>query len=447
MKIIQSIKNCNFYFLIKSPERILLLSFFALCILGAFLLFLPFSHNGEFKFIDSIFMATSAVCVTGLSVIDITKTLSGAGQFILLMLVQVGGLGIMSISAIIFILLGKRMSLSHEKTAKNIFDAESKEEIKNSIILIFKYTFLLELSGAIILFAGFLIQGKSIIESFYLGFYTAISAFCNAGFFLNSNNLIDYYDVPVILYTISFLIILGGLSPALSVMIYNVFKKKKLPPVGIIVLYSTIILLFSGCLFFMISEYNGVLDGFSFFEKFNNSWFQSASARTAGFNSVDLGKINTGTYILMLFLMITGGSPGGTAGGIKTTTLSILLLTAYNTLRGRKNIVRNRRIMHDTVHNAITLVTVYLSVLLLLILMLLTTQTINGKELIFEAVSAIGTVGLSMGITQNLDEVGKTIIVSAMFLGRTLPATLICYLNGKSYQSKLIYPDAKISLT
>ena len=144
MKIIQSIKNCNFYFLIKSPERILLLSFFALCILGAFLLFLPFSHNGEFKFIDSIFMATSAVCVTGLSVIDITKTLSGAGQFILLMLVQVGGLGIMSISAIIFILLGKRMSLSHEKTAKNIFDAESKEEIKNSIILIFKYTFLLE---------------------------------------------------------------------------------------------------------------------------------------------------------------------------------------------------------------------------------------------------------------------------------------------------------------
>ena len=193
-------------------------------------------------------MATSAVCVTGLSVIDITKTLSGAGQFILLMLVQVGGLGIMSISAIIFILLGKRMSLSHEKTAKNIFDAESKEEIKNSIILIFKYTFLLELSGAIILFAGFLIQGKSIIESFYLGFYTAISAFCNAGFFLNSNNLIDYYDVPVILYTISFLIILGGLSPALSVMIYNVFKKKKLPPVGIIVLYSTIILLFSGCL-------------------------------------------------------------------------------------------------------------------------------------------------------------------------------------------------------
>src|SRR5699024_11513351 len=142
------------------------------------------------------------------------------------------------------------------------------------------------------------------------------------------NNLMGYYDFSAVLYTVSFLIILGGLSPMLTVMIYNVFKKKKLQPVGLIVLWATIILLLFGSLFFMISESKGILDGMTFFEKFGNAWFQSASARTAGFNSVDLSKINAGTYILMLFLMIAGGSPGGTAGGIKTTTLGVLFLTA-----------------------------------------------------------------------------------------------------------------------
>lgn len=155
-------------------------------------------------------MSVSAVCVTGLSVFDITKTLTPMGQFILLVLVQTGGLGIMSISSIVFILLGKRMSLSHEKTAKNIFDAESKEEIKESIILIFKYTFISEFIGAIILAVCFLTEGKNLIEAVCLGIYTAVSAFCNAGFFLNTNNLTDYYDFSTVLYTVSFLIILGG---------------------------------------------------------------------------------------------------------------------------------------------------------------------------------------------------------------------------------------------
>ena len=447
MNLIQSLKNYKFDFLIKSPEKILPLTFFALCFLGAILLFMPFSHKGDINFIDALFTSTSAVCVTGLSVFDITKSLNGFGQFILLVLVQTGGLGIMSISSIVFILLGKRMSLSNEKTARNIFDAESKEEIKESIILIFKYTFLLEFIGAVILSICFLTEGKNIFEALSLGFFSAISAFCNAGFFLNSNNLIDYNDFGIVLYTISFLIILGGLSPMLSVMIYNVFKKKKLPPVGVIVLWATVSLLVLGSLFFMISEYHGILGNMNIIEKFNNSWFQSASARTAGFNSVDLSKINTGTYILMIFLMIVGGSPGGTAGGIKTTTFTVLLLCAYNSFLGRKNIIRNRRIKPKTIQNAITLICVYFSVLILLILMLLTTQTSGDKELIFEAVSALGTVGLSMGITSELDEVGKTIIIIGMFLGRTMPATLICYLNGKNYQNKLVYPDAKISLT
>ena len=185
----------------------------------------------------------------------------------------------------------------------------------------------------------------------------------------------------------------------------------------------------------------------TFSDKWNNAWFQSATTRTAGFNSVDLSNISTVSYILFIFLMIIGGSPGGTAGGIKTVALGISYITLYNVITGRKNVVRNRLIPNDALQKIVTLIVFYLSILLLIILMLLTTQCLSNKSLIFEAVSAMGTVGLSLGITANLDEVGKIIIIIAMFLGRVFPVTLLCYINSKSVDSNIEYPDAKISLT
>lgn len=429
------------------PERILPVTFFLLCLTGGILLFLPLSSNINLSFIDSIFTAVSAVCVTGLSVIDIGKELTGFGQFVLMLLIQLGGLGIMTISSIVFILLGKRMSVSQEKTARSIFDVESKNEIKKSLFVIFKYTLVVESVGALILALCFGHLESNMLTGLKYGIFTSISAFCNAGFFFNGNSLMNYTSEPIILYTISSLIILGGISPAICVSLITLKKGRKLSPLAIIVFYTTLTLLIGGALFFYISEYNGVLAGMSIFDKINNAWFQSATSRTAGFNSVDLADINAGTYIVMLILMILGGSPGGTAGGVKTSTIGVLMLTCYNTVRGRQNIIRNKKIQNSIVRKATTLMISYLLVIFIGVLMLFTTQIGSPAQYIFETISALGTVGLSQGITGSLDSVGKIIIISLMFLGRVGPATLICYLNTRSIDTKITYPDAKISLT
>lgn len=434
-------------FLLKYPERILPVTFLLLCILGGIILYLPFASPHGVSFIDAMFTAVSAVCVTGLSVVDFGDKFTFLGQFIVMLLIQAGGLGIMSISSIIFVLLGKRMSLSYEKAARHIFEAESKDDIKNSLILIFKYTFLIELIGAFILVPAFSYIEHNFLIGLKYGIFSAISAFCNAGFFFKNDSLISYSHYPIITYTISFLIILGGISPAICVTLTNLFKRKKLPPVSIIVFYTTIVLLIIGTLFFFISEYNGVLGGMSIMDKISNAWFQSATTRTAGFNSVDIGNINMGTYLLMIGLMIIGGSPGSTAGGLKTTTIGVFFLVFWNTLKGENNIIRNRAIKFETVQKAITLIFIYLFILSLSILMLLTTQSSDPLKLIFEATSALGTVGLTMGATTTLDGVGKIIIIATMFLGRVAPATLLCYLNSKITDTRVSYPDAKISLT
>ncbi len=438
-------RNNYFDFVTKSPERILSVTFFLLCILGGLILFLPAA--GKLSFIDSLFTAVSAVCVTGLSVIDISKDLTGWGQFMLLVLIQTGGLGIMSISSIIFIMLGKRMSLRYEKNARRIFDAESREEVKEALFLIFKYTFLLELIGALVLTAGFTISEGNLISGLKNGIFTAISAFCNAGFVLNSYNLVAYNHNPIILYTVSFLIILGGISPAICITLNRILKKQKLPPLALIVFYATIGLLFVGAAVFFIAEYNGVLEGMSWLDKINNSWFQSATLRTAGFNSVNLSSISGITYIMFILFMIIGGSPGGTAGGIKTAAFGVILITCYNTLLGKSNIIRNRTIRPETVQKAVTLTLIYIGIFFVSSCMLISTQQIPDSSLVFESASALGTVGLTIGATPYLDEVGKMIIIITMFIGRVAPATIIYYMNSKCVETRVSYPDAKISLT
>ncbi len=442
----QSNNKENYFDLVtKSPERILSITFFLLCVLGSLFLFLPVS--GNLSFLDSLFTSVSAVCVTGLSVIDISCELTPVGQFILLILIQVGGLGIMSISSIIFIMLGKRMSLRYEKNARRIFDAESRAEVKESLFLIFKYTFFLELLGAVLLSIGFGISEHNIFAGLKLGIFSAISAFCNAGFVLNSHNLVAYNDNPIILYTISFLIILGGISPAICITFPKLFKGEKLAPLALIVFCTTALLLIIGALVFLIAEYNGVLEGMSWWEKFNNSWFQSATLRTAGFNSVDLAHISGITYLMFIIFMIIGGSPGGTAGGIKTVVFSVIIITCYNTLFGKSNMIRNRAIKLEAVQKSITLTVIYLLVFLISSCMLITTQQVVNSSLIFEAASALGTVGLTIGATPQLDEVGKMIIILTMYIGRVMPATIVYYMDSKIIETRLSYPDAKLSLT
>ena len=430
---------------IKSPVRILPITFLILCILGGILLALPFV--GEMSFIDALFTSVSGVCVTGLSVQDVSTGLNIWGQFILMLLIQTGGLGIMSISSIIFILLGKKMSVTYEKNARSMFEAESREEIKDSLFLIFKYTFWVEFTGFIILAGRFSYISKDIFWGLKQGLFTAVSGFCNAGFALISDNLISYNSDPVIILTVSFLIIFGGIAPAIAITLPKFLRGEKPSPVAKIVFNTTIVLLLIGTVFILISSFNGALKGMCFHDKLLNAWFQSVSARTAGFNSIDLSNISCGSYLTLIFLMIVGGSPGGTAGGIKTTTFAILIITSYNIFTGRKNIIRNREILPETVYKAIALISVYLFVLGISCFLLLTTQMVSHSKLIFETVSAMGTVGLSMGITPQLDTFGKSVIILTMFLGRVLPAMIIYYLNSKTNEFYLSYPKAKISLT
>jgi trk system potassium uptake protein TrkH len=206
-------------------------------------------------------------------------------------------------------------------------------------------------------------------------------------------------------------------------------------------------LLFAGTLLFLISEYDGILSGMTFADKVLNSFFNSVSARTAGFSSVDLSNITCGSYLTLVFLMIVGGSPGGTAGGIKTTTFAVLVVTCFNLFAGKKNVVRNREIAPETVYKALSLTFAYLVILTVSIILLVTTQMVEHKGLAFEAVSAMGTVGLSMGITPQLDSFGKIVIIMTMFLGRVMPAMIIYYLNSQTNEFCLNYPKAKISLT
>ena len=264
---------------------------------------------------------------------------------------------------------------------------------------------------------------------------------------MNSFNLVAYNTNPLILYTISFLIILGGISPAICIMFSRILKKQKLPPLALIVFNSTLILLATGTIIFFIAEYNGVLEGMGWFDKLNNSWFQSVTLRTAGFNSVGLEHISGITYIMFIVFMIIGGSPGGTAGGIKTAVFSIILITCYNTLFGKSNIIRNRTIQPLMVQKAVTLTLIYLGIFLISSCMLITTQQISDSALVFEAASALGTVGLTIGATPGLDEVGKMIIIITMFIGRVAPATIVYYMNSKYTETRVTYPDAKISLT
>ncbi|MBQ6516694.1 hypothetical protein IJI31_05890 [bacterium] len=430
---------------VKSPVRILPATFLMLCLLGGILLYFPFS--GKMSFIDALFTSVSGVCVTGLSVSDISTELTILGQFILMLLIQVGGLGIMSISSIIFLILGKKMSVTYEKTAKSMFEAESKEEIKDSLYLIFKYTFLLEFIGFFILFLRFSYLQKDWIFGFRHSIFLAVSAFCNAGFALFSDNLIPYNTDFIIILTVSFLIIFGGIAPVIAITLPKFLKGEKLPPVAKIVFITTITLLVIGTAGFLISEYNGALVDLHFAHKVLNSFFNSVSARTAGFSSVDLSSLHCGSYMTLIGLMIIGGSPGGTAGGVKTTTFAVLFITCYNLFSGKKNVVRNREISYETIYKAISLIIVYLLVLGTSIIILATTQSPAHVKLAFEAVSAMGTVGLSMGITPHLDTFGKLVIIMTMFLGRVLPAMIIYYLNSNKKEMYLSYPSAKISLT
>ncbi len=434
--------------LINHPGRILFTTFFLLCLVGSLLLALPASTaKGEIALIDSVFTSVSAVCVTGLIVLDTPNDFTLPGQIFILLLIQLGGLGIMSITIVALHAMGRRLSLRHERLLVSMTDTNHQNLVR-SLATILKFTFVTEGLGAIVLINAFYFNGDSLGQASWRGVFTAVSAFCNAGFALQSDSLISYQDNALVLHTVAALIILGGMAPATCIVVPRWLMGKRIPIPARIALITSIVLLFTGTFFMLAFEWNGILAGLSPVDKLTNAWFQSATLRTAGFNSVDIPSISSPTFLVMLTFMFIGGSSGGTAGGVKTATIGILAMTFWSNILNREHIItQHRRIHPGTIYRAITIVFAGVAIWILVVMMLEITQSISSRNLIFEATSAIGTVGLSTGATPLLDEMGKVIVIIAMFAGRIGPISLFMLINDDQTVSDLRYPIQRVSIT
>ncbi|RZF22666.1 hypothetical protein DAY19_02525 [Halobacteriovorax vibrionivorans] len=432
-----------------------LFTFGGVILVGTFLLMLPMAaaDGNSISFVDALFTATSATCVTGLATLSTKTSFSMFGQFIILGLIQIGGLSIMTLYSSMAIVLGRSLKMKDRIIMQDLLDVSSLEELVAMIISIVKYTFIIELWGAIILTIGFTFEGFEFGDALYNGFFHSISAFCNAGFALFDNSLENYATNPLIHGTISILITLGGIGfIALKELKQVVTREKTIVRLGMhtkVVLITSFALTVGGAIFIFFGEFLGALDGYNLWEKIQIATFQSVTLRTAGFNTIPLTNLHSYTIYMMAMFMFIGGSPGSTAGGVKTTTLAILVQSIISTLKGDKNVMMfDRKIAGPVVVRATALmfISIVVSTAFIFIMMKIEPNQ-NFLPLFFEVLSAGGTVGLTLGVTPFLTMAGKLAISFLMLIGRIGPLTLILAIGERQkYSGKLDYPDGRIMI-
>lgn len=433
-----------------SSSHILIVSFLLVIFIGSILLLLPAATNGErLSFIDSLFMSTSATCVTGLTVIDVGKRFTIFGQAVIMFLMQIGGLGIMTFSTIFFTIMGKSISLKEKKILQDSFVYQSRNrEIFSVIKYVFALTLFIEFVGAVILFMKWRTT-FTIGKAAYYAIFHSISAFCNAGFTLFPDSLVHYRSDITINIVFSILIILGGIG-FISIMelwyfLLNRHSKggrRRLSLHTKLVLTVTSALLFSGTIIFYVLENNNVLKGMGIFKAFIVSFFQSTTMRTAGFNSVDFGNVSNAILFITILFMIIGASPGSTGGGIKTTTFALLFSLIKARFSGREEVsIFKRSIKSEDISRSIAITFGALIVIITITIFLMISE-LKGiphshsrgafLEMLFEVVSAYGTVGLSTGVTSKLTLIGKFLITITIFIGRLGPLTLAIAIRKKA---------------
>lgn len=441
-------KHTNWKYLeliIAHPARCLFLTFLGLCIGGTLLLRTPWAMTGELSLSAAAFTSVSAVCVTGLTVIDISRELTITGQYFLLLLIQLGGLGIMTLTTLALHTIGK-LSLSGEQLITELTQSGEKD-VFESLRLILSFTFIAELAGALLLTGGFYLSDGEFLPALHKGIFTSISAFCNAGFFPGAESLMPYANSKWILTVTALEIIIGGMAPVVIWSLLKVRRYRQLPMVSKIILGTTGILVSGGTFLLLLFEWNGIFAGLPWHDKLFNGFFQSVTLRTAGFNSVPFSSLGIPAYFVMLIWMFIGGSPGGTAGGIKTTTLAVIAFTFRTAIRNEETVTAgNYRIPLRTLVQSVAILTAAATVLVLIVMMLVMTQSQEAGKLLFEAVSALATVGLSLDCTMGLDPIGRTIIMGAMFIGRIGPLTLFCILSESGKSTQAGHPAIKIPL-
>nr|WP_310787859.1 TrkH family potassium uptake protein [Fusobacterium nucleatum] len=432
-----------------SPYRKLIFGFLVAIFIGVILLKMPFSlrENQNITVLDSLFTIVSAICVTGLSVVDISQVFTSTGQLIILFFIQLGGLGVMTVSIIVFLLVGKKMSFETRELLKEERNSNSNGGITSFIKNLLLTVSLIEILGASILAYGFS-RYYPLKKSIFYGLFHSVSAFCNAGFSLFTNNLEDFRYDKLISLTVSFLIILGGIG-FVTVNSLFIIKKKKLKNLSLtskFALLITFFLLTFGTMLFLVFEYNNssTLKGMNFVDKIINSFFQSVTLRTAGFNTVPLENIRPATVFISYIFMFIGASPGSTGGGIKTTTFGILIFYAFGVLKRKEYVeVFKRRIDWELINKALAIVIISLFYIIVVITILLSIESFSADKVIYEVISAFSTTGLSMGITASLGIISKFLIIITMFIGRLGPMTVaLAFTNNK--KSLVKYPKEDI---
>lgn len=443
-----------------NPALQIVLGFFVLIMVGTFFLCLPISSaSGEWtSFVDGLFTSTSAVCVTGLIVVDTAVHFSLFGQIIILFLIQIGGLGFITLTSIIFLIFGKKISYNNRVAIQESLNKQDVQGvvrlIRNIVILVF-----------VIEFIGFICIAPSTIslygwgEGLYKALFLSISAFCNAGFDVMGTTATQFTSLSwfaqnsLLLLPIMLLIVIGGIGYIVLFDIGAKFgkDKKKMSFHSKIVLIVTSILIFGGAFLFALFEWNNpnTIGTMNIWDKIVNSFFQSITPRTAGFATFDMADLSPASRVLTSFLMLIGGSPVSTAGGIKTITIFVLIVAIFKTSNSKGDIVlRKKQISNNIIRKAFKVTFMYLLVMIFatFLICLCEGNSITVEEIIFEVISALSTVGISLGITSSLGVISKIVIVICMFIGRVGAVTFAVALAGKrkKINEEIEYPDSRL---
>ena len=432
-----------------TPVQILALGFFAVIMTGSLLLMLPISSKtgAITPFIDAFFTATSAVCVTGLVTLNTAEHWTYFGTTVIMLLIQIGGLGFMSFATLFALILGKKITLKDRlimQEAMNTFSLQGLVKLAKYILM---FTFAVEGIGALFLSTTF-IPDYGIGKGIYFSIFHSISAFCNAGFDLTGNSLVPYAENAVIILTISALIIIGGLGFTVWAEVYNFKGIKKLSVHSKLAISMTIFLIVGGWILMYIFEITNpeTLEGMSIKGQLLSSFFASVSPRTAGFNSISMPGMTVAGTFLTIMLMFVGGSPGGTAGGVKTTTAGILIMTVISVFRNDEDTkLYNRTVSKALVYKAFVIFTIAMALVIAETMILSFTEAGASLEyILYEVVSAFATVGLSLGLTPELSVIGKLLIAITMYIGRVGVLTLFLALSNRKNGNAIKYPEAKI---
>lgn len=440
-----------------SSAQVVLIGFLAIILAGSVLLCLPISSaDGKVvSYVDALFTATTATCVTGLVTVPTVSTWSIFGQVIILLLIQIGGLGVITIAASIMMMLGKRIGIGNRILIQDSFNLNSLSGIVKFIKKVIIGTLIIEGIGALLYMTVFVPDFG--IKGIWISVFNSVSAFCNAGIdIISENSLCDYALNPVINLTTSFLIISGGIGFVVWWDVIEIIKNKKRRHLRFLSLHSkiaisaTAVLIVVGTILFFIFEYNNPLtmQSYSLIEKVEASFFQSVTTRTAGFATIPQENFTNASSIVSLLLMFIGGSPVGTAGGIKTVTFVILLATAASVIKNKRTIdVFNRQISEKSIKKAIAVFATSFSVMTLSTILLSAASNADFLDVLYETVSATATVGLTRNFTASLNTVGKIIIIATMYFGRVGPISLaVAFKMRKSSENIIENPIEEISV-